>query len=85
MHSRCFRIALALLGIVLATSLRATEPEPVTEVVVYGGTSSCVMTAYTAAREGVAVVLLEPGTHLGRMVIGGLSATDLGHFAAIGG
>ena len=43
------------------------------------------MTAYSAAREGLHVVLLEPGAHLGGMVTGGLSATDLGHFAIIGG
>ncbi len=43
------------------------------------------MTAYSASREGLQVVLLEPGVHLGGMVTGGLSATDLGHFAIIGG
>ena len=43
------------------------------------------MTAYSAAREGLHVVLLEPGSHLGGMVTGGLSATDYGHFQIIGG
>ncbi len=55
------------------------------DLVVYGGTASGVMTAYSAAREGLRVVLLEPGAHLGGMVTGGLSATDLGHFIIIGG
>ena len=55
------------------------------DLVVYGGTASGVMTAYSAAREGLRVVLLEPGAHLGGMVTGGLSATDLGHFTIIGG
>ena len=55
------------------------------DLIVYGGTASGVMTAYSAAREGLHVVLLEPGAHLGGMVTGGLSATDLGHFAIIGG
>lgn len=55
------------------------------DLIVYGGTASGVMTAYAAAREGLHVVLLEPGVHLGGMVTGGLSATDLGHFAIIGG
>ena len=58
---------------------------PQADLVVYGGTASGVMTAYSAAREGLHVVLLEPGAHLGGMVTGGLSATDLGHFAIIGG
>jgi len=43
------------------------------------------MTSYSAAREGLRVILLEPGAHLGGMVTGGLSATDLGHFTIIGG
>ncbi|HEV2483965.1 MAG TPA: FAD-dependent oxidoreductase [Terracidiphilus sp.] len=85
MDSRRSRFALALLGICLAASLRATEPDPSAELVVYGGTASGIMTAYSAAREGLHIVLLEPGTHLGGMVTGGLSATDLGHFAIIGG
>lgn len=55
------------------------------DLIVYGGTASGVMTAYSAAREGLHVILLEPGTHLGGMVAGGLSATDLGHFTIIGG
>jgi hypothetical protein len=55
------------------------------DLLVYGGTASGVITAYAAAREGLRVVLLEPGDHLGGMVTGGLSATDLGHFQIIGG
>lgn len=55
------------------------------ELLVYGGTAAGVMTAYSAAKEGLRVVLLEPGAHLGGMVTGGLSATDLGHFQIIGG
>ncbi len=55
------------------------------DLVVYGGTASGVMTATSAARDGLKVVLLEPGAHLGGMVTGGLSATDLGHFTIIGG
>jgi hypothetical protein len=43
------------------------------------------MTAYSAAKEGLRVVLLEPRDHLGGMVTGGLSATDLGQFQIIGG
>src|SRR5882757_14199 len=55
------------------------------DLVVYGGTASGVITAYSAAREGLHVVLLEPRAHLGGMVTGGLSATDLGQFKVIGG
>ena len=55
------------------------------DVIVYGGTASGVITAYSAAREGLHVILLEPRNHLGGMVTGGLSATDLGEFRIIGG
>jgi hypothetical protein len=79
------RIAAVLAGMLFATSLQAVDPAPSLDLVVYGGTASGVMTAYSAAREGLRVVLLEPGTHLGGMVTGGLSATDLGHYAIIGG
>lgn len=55
------------------------------DLIVYGGTASGVITAYSAAREGLRVILLEPGHHLGGMVTGGLSATDTGQFRVIGG
>ena len=55
------------------------------DLVVYGATASGVMTAYTAARQGLHVVLLEPGSHVGGMVTGGLSATDAAYFPIIGG
>jgi hypothetical protein len=85
MNSRRIIVVAALAGTFLAASIRAAAPSPSAELVVYGGTASGVMTAYSAAREGLQVVLLEPGTHLGGMVTGGLSATDLGHFTIIGG
>ena len=55
------------------------------DVVIYGGTAGGVITAVTAAREGLLVALLEPGTHLGGMVTGGLSATDHGEKEVVGG
>jgi hypothetical protein len=55
------------------------------DVVVYGGTAAGVMAAVAAAREGAAVRLLEPGTHLGGMVSGGLSHSDTGRTETIGG
>ena len=85
MSVRQVRIAALLFGTFLATSLHAAAPSPSPDLVVYGGTASGVMTAYSAAREGLRVVLLEPGVHVGGMVTGGLSATDLGHYTIIGG
>jgi hypothetical protein len=65
--------------------LAASPKTQSADLVVYGGTASGVMTAYSAAREGLHVILLEPRAHLGGMVTGGLSATDLGQFKIIGG
>ncbi len=64
--------------------IKHPNAQPV-DLIVYGGTASGIMTAYSAAREGLHVVLLEPSDHLGGMVAGGLSATDLGQFNVIGG
>ncbi len=70
----------------VATTAVAATPKPVVaDLVVYGGTASGVMTAYSAAKQGLHVVLLEPTDHLGGMVTGGLSATDYGYFGIIGG
>src|SRR5437763_6096338 len=55
------------------------------DVVVYGGTAGGVIAAVSAAREGLKVALLEPGRHLGGMVSGGLSWTDVGKRDVIGG
>src|ERR1035437_3704187 len=65
--------------------LQAASGPVTSDLVVYGGTASGIMTAYSASREGLRVVLLEPGTHMSGMVTGGLSATDLGDFTVIGG
>ncbi|MGA3035586.1 MAG: FAD-dependent oxidoreductase [Terracidiphilus sp.] len=85
MYSRRICIVATLAAVFLASFLRAAASSRSAELVVYGGTASGVMTAYSAAHEGLQVVLLEPGTHLGGMVTGGLSATDLGQFTIIGG
>src|SRR5574337_664228 len=47
------------------------------DVVIYGATASGVLAAIAAAKEGARVALLEPGRHLGGMVSGGLSRTDM--------
>jgi FAD dependent oxidoreductase len=70
---------------VLCTPALGQSSAQTKDLVVYGATASGVMTAYSAAQQGLHVVLIEPGTHLGGMVTGSLSATDLGQFAIIGG
>src|SRR5436309_1442963 len=55
------------------------------DVVVYGGTAGGVIASVAAARQGLRVGLLEPGSHLGGMVSGGLGFTDVGKREVIGG
>lgn len=55
------------------------------DLVVYGATAGGVITAVSAAREGLSVVLLEPGQHVGGMATSGLSRTDFGQKRVIGG
>ena len=85
LESRWKCSAVLFLTLVVAALHLNAQPAPPTDLLVYGGTAAGVMTAYSAAKQGLHVVLLEPGEHLGGMVTGGLSATDLGHFQIIGG
>ena len=56
-----------------------------TDVAVYGATAAGVTAAVAAARAGAQTVLVEPGRHVGGMVSGGLSWTDVGDATVIGG
>jgi hypothetical protein len=88
MQRRHFLICLLLLvtGIHAVTAQAQTASAKKNyDVVVYGGTASGVIAAVTAAREGMRVAILEPKLHLGGMVSGGLSATDVGRKEVIGG
>lgn len=78
-------LSIPLAFLLSAGSLLAEPSARQADIIVYGGTASGVMTAYSAAQDGASVILIEPGSHLGGMVTGGLSATDLGHFQIIGG
>jgi len=78
--------SLVLFFCLVAAALHlSAQPVPSADLLVYGGTAAGVITAYSAAKQGLHVVLLEPGEHLGGMVTGGLSATDLGNSHIIGG
>jgi hypothetical protein len=56
-----------------------------TDVVVYGATGAGVMAAVAARAAGADTVLVERGAHVGGMVSGGLSWTDVGDSRTIGG
>jgi hypothetical protein len=57
----------------------------VTDVAVYGATAAGVTAAAAAREAGAATVLVGPDRHVGGMVSGGLSWTDVGDARAIGG
>ncbi len=66
--------------------VHGSEPEgEAYDVVVYGGTAGGAITAIAAANEGMNVILIEPGAHIGGMVSGGLGRTDYGNQSVIGG
>ncbi len=66
--------------------VNGAEPEgEAYDVVVYGGTAGGAITAIAAANEGLSVLLVEPGAHIGGMVSGGLGRTDFGNQSVIGG
>lgn len=63
-------------------------PTPVVkefDVVVYGGNAAGVIAAYSAAKLGKSVLLVEPGAHVGGLTTGGLGYTDIGNKFAISG
>ena len=75
-------LQLAAFALLISTAFGQTKKF---DLVVYGGAAGGVMTAVSAAREGLTVAILEPGRHLGGMVTGGLSRTDFGRKEVIGG
>ncbi len=75
----CLVLSFATGETVFAQALRTFD------LVVYGGTAGGVTTAVAAARRGAKVALLEPRNHIGGMVSGGLSGTDVGWREVIGG
>jgi len=55
------------------------------DVVVYGATASGIIAAYTAAKMGKSVNIIEPGFAIGGLTTGGLGYTDIGNKYAIKG
>jgi hypothetical protein len=83
-NERLMRTFSLAIGILLSLSA-VNAAEGNYDLVVYGGTASGVITAVSAAREGLHVALLEPEHHVGGMATGGLSRTDFGKKEVIGG
>ena len=73
----CIRRLLAI-GLAVCSSAFAAQANEAREadVVVYGSTPGGFCAAIAAAREGAAVILLEPTDHVGGVNTGGLSFSD---------
>lgn len=68
-----------LLFINLSVKAQTKRTPTSVDVCVYGGTSAGVIAAYTAAKMGKSVILVEPGERLGGLSSGGLGFTDIGN------
>lgn len=55
------------------------------DLCVYGGTASGVVAAYSAATQGMDVLVIEPTCRVGGMVAGGLGRTDIGNKQVVKG
>jgi hypothetical protein len=71
----------ALLIVIVRTRAEIIE----TDICVFGGTSAGIISAIQAQKMGKSAVIAESGKFLGGLTTGGLSATDIGNKAAIGG
>jgi len=88
MHIHCLRFLRVLPLLLILTHCVVEIPEEAEEtfdLVIYGGTSAGVAAAIQTSRMGAAVVLIEPGSHLGGLTTGGLGWTDSGDKTVIGG
>lgn len=84
-HSRFCLILACFVSFAPCLSGRAANRDVAADICVFGGTSGGVSAAVQASRMGKAVVLAEPGRHLGGMTSGGLSAVDIGDPRSVGG
>ncbi|MCD2422558.1 FAD-dependent oxidoreductase [Niabella pedocola] len=81
---RILLVSFLTLLVSAVTARNTTIPKHV-NICVYGGTSAGVIAAYSAARLGKTVILVEPGNRLGGLTSGGLGFTDIGNKYAISG
>lgn len=71
-----------LIGL-LSLSFSGCTTRTTCDVCIYGGNSSAVIAAYSAAQMGKKVVVISPETRLGGLTTGGLGYTDIGNKQAV--
>ncbi len=69
----------------VATTAKGQQKIQEVDVCIYGATSAGIIAAYTAAKMGKSVVVIDPGKHIGGLTSGGLGQTDIGNKYAITG
>jgi len=80
------RLIWVFCGLVLVLSaFTRSKPIKSYDLIIYGGTSSGVIAAYAAAKEGLKVAILEPNLHLGGLTTSGLGHVDIGNPETVGG
>lgn len=72
-----------ILALSLASLCSCAEKEY--DLCIYGGNASGVVAAYSAATQGLDVVVIEPTCRIGGMVTGGLGLTDIGNKQVVKG
>lgn len=72
-----------ILALSLASLCSCAEKEY--DLCIYGGNASGVVAAYSAATQGLDVVVVEPTCRIGGMVTGGLGLTDIGNKQVVKG
>lgn len=86
MSRRMLLLAIMIFAVAGMTgSALAVQPQREYDLVVYGATASGIATSVAASRDGLKVALVDPSHHIGGLVAGGLSSTDKGNPAVIGG
>src|SRR5690606_5293909 len=81
---RIFSLCLLLCSFMACTN--ASDPNTFeADLIVYGGTSAAISSAFQAKKMGKSVIVVSPDKHLGGLSSGGLGLTDTGNKEVIGG
>ncbi len=75
----------SIFPILFGNCVKAAPVETNVDICIYGATSSGIIAAYTAKKEGKSVLLIEPSNRIGGLSAGGLGQTDIGNVSIIKG
>lgn len=78
------RYLLSAAAVSICAALGAAETKRA-GVVIYGGSPGGLAAAEAVCREGLSVIVIEPGPHIGGMITGGIAITDTGTPHLVGG